>query len=41
MDIANKFYQNNLASSMGVSARNYLEKRQLTKEQVFLILANF
>ena len=32
MDIANKFYQNNLMSKEGLLARNYLEKRQLTKE---------
>ena len=32
MDIANKFYQNNLVSMEGVKAREYLEKRHLTKE---------
>ncbi len=32
MDIANKFYQNNLVSTEGVKAREYLEKRHLTKE---------
>ena len=32
MDIANKFYQNNLISSSGSLAREYLEKRKLNKK---------
>ncbi len=32
MDIANKFFQNNLLSKEGKLAREYLEKRQLSKE---------
>ena len=32
MDIANKFYQNNLSSREGANARKYLEKRKLTKD---------
>ena len=34
MDIANKFYQNNLSSKEGLLAREYLEKRKLTKETI-------
>lgn len=33
-DIANKFYQNNLFSSEGLEARNYLEKRKLDLETI-------
>ena len=33
-DIANKFYQNNLFSSEGIEARNYLEKRKLDIETI-------
>lgn len=32
MDMANKFYQNNLSSREGTLARKYLEKRKLTKD---------
>lgn len=32
MNIANKFYQNNLLSKEGIKAREYLDKRHLTKE---------
>ena len=32
MEIANKFYQNNLASNMGKQARDYLKSRHLNKE---------
>ena len=34
MDIANKFYQNNLFSKEGSLARTYLENRKLTKETI-------
>ena len=34
MDIANKFYQNNLLSKEGAKAREYLEKRKLDKETI-------
>lgn len=34
MDIANKYYQNNLFSKEGEKARNYLENRKLTKETI-------
>lgn len=34
MDIANKFYQNNLLSSEGSIAREYLKKRKLDKETI-------
>ena len=34
MDIANKFYQNNLLSREGAKAREYLEKRKLDKETI-------
>ena len=34
MDIANKFYQNNLLSKEGAEARKYLEKRKLDKETI-------
>lgn len=34
MDIANKFYQNNLNSKEGEEARKYLEKRKLNKETI-------
>ncbi len=33
-DIANKFFQNNLLSSEGAKAREYLEKRHLTMETI-------
>lgn len=33
-DLANKFYQNNLFSNLGVDARNYLEKRKLDLETI-------
>ena len=32
MDVANKFYQNNLLSHEGANARKYLEERKLSKE---------
>ena len=34
MDIANKYYQNNLFSKEGEKARKYLENRKLTKETI-------
>ena len=34
MDIANKFYQNNLLSKEGVEAREYLDKRKLDKKTI-------
>lgn len=34
MDIANKYFQNNLLSKEGLSAREYLEKRKLDKETI-------
>ena len=34
MEIANKFYQNNLLSGEGALAREYLEKRKLDKETI-------
>ncbi len=34
MDLANKYYQNNLQGKEGVIARNYLENRKLTKETI-------
>ena len=34
MDIANKYYQNNLFSKEGEKARIYLENRKLTKETI-------
>ncbi len=34
MDIANKYFQNNLLSREGASARDYLEKRKLDKETI-------
>ena len=34
MDIANKFYQNNLSSKEGEKAREYLAKRKLDKETI-------
>ncbi len=33
-DLANKFYQNNLFSNLGVDARNYLEKRKVDLETI-------
>ena len=34
MDIANKYFQNNLLSKEGSAARKYLEERKLTKETI-------
>ena len=34
MDIANKYFQNNLLSKEGANARKYLENRKLTKETI-------
>lgn len=34
MDIANKYFQNNLFSKAGANARQYLEKRKLNKETI-------
>ena len=34
MDIANKYFQNNLLSKEGAKARKYLEERKLTKETI-------